>query len=164
MTIFDIVLITATTLCSLVAGFLFCYAVVIMPGISRLDDAMFLKTFQVTDRIIQDNQPLFILVWLGSIVALVLCATLGFTRLQGLPLALLIIATAIYLIGVQLSTIKFHLPLNNRLQKLDIELMDPTELRLVRNEFERPWNRSNRRRTVVAFLSSALLITLAIIQ
>ena len=38
MTLFQTLLMTATFLCSLVAGFLFAFAVVIMPGIRSLDD------------------------------------------------------------------------------------------------------------------------------
>jgi len=38
MTFFHIALIAATFLCSIVAGFLFAFAVVVMPGIRSLDD------------------------------------------------------------------------------------------------------------------------------
>lgn len=64
-------LIAATLLCSLVAGSLFAFAVVIMPGIARLDDGEFIRAFQAVDAVIQDNQPLFMVVWVGSIVALI---------------------------------------------------------------------------------------------
>ena len=73
----------ATFLCSLVAGFLFAFAAVVMPGIRSLDDGGFIRAFQVMDRIIQNNQPLFVLVWVGSVLALVaaavgwLCGTLS---------------------------------------------------------------------------------------
>ena len=40
-----------------------------MPGLSKLDDKEFIKAFQVTDGIIQNNQPIFILIWLGSIIS-----------------------------------------------------------------------------------------------
>jgi uncharacterized membrane protein len=51
--ILAIALILATFLCSLVAGFLFAFAIVAMPGIRRLNDREFIKAFQVMDRIIQ---------------------------------------------------------------------------------------------------------------
>ncbi|MGB2533792.1 MAG: hypothetical protein ACPID2_01380 [Candidatus Puniceispirillum sp.] len=59
-------LLIATLLCALVTGFIFTYAVVVMPGLAKLDDKDFIRAFQVTDGIIQDNQPLFMFVWLGS--------------------------------------------------------------------------------------------------
>ena len=71
MGIFQIALLVATFLCSLVAGLLFVFAVVVMPGIGNLNDREFIRAFQVMDRVIQNNQPLFMLVWLGSVVALV---------------------------------------------------------------------------------------------
>ena len=77
MGVFQIALILAAFLCSLVAGFLFAFAIVTMPGIRSLNDQEFLRAFQVMDRVIQNKQPLFILVWVGSVVALVTSAVLG---------------------------------------------------------------------------------------
>ena len=59
MGIFETVLIVATLLCSLVAGLVFAFAVVVMPGIKDLKDGEFIRAFQVMDRVIQNNQPLF---------------------------------------------------------------------------------------------------------
>src|SRR5918998_418790 len=83
MGLFQIVLFLATLLCSLVAGFLFAFAVVVMPGIRNLGNRDFLRAFQVIDGIIQKNQPIFTLVWVGSVVALVIAAVLGFGQLDG---------------------------------------------------------------------------------
>jgi uncharacterized membrane protein len=44
-TSFQIVLILATLLCSLVAGLLFAFASVVMPGIKQLNDREFIRTF-----------------------------------------------------------------------------------------------------------------------
>ncbi len=55
----------STLLCSLVAGFVFAFTIVIMPGIKSLSDHDFLQAFNVMDRVIQNNQPIFVLVWLG---------------------------------------------------------------------------------------------------
>ena len=55
--------------CSLVTGFIFTYAIIVMPGLSKLSDKEFLKAFQVTDAVIQNKQPIFMLIWVGSIVS-----------------------------------------------------------------------------------------------
>ena len=68
MGIFHVSLILATFLCSLVAGFLFAFAIVAMPGIRNLNDRDFIRAFQVMDRVIQNNQPIFMLVWAGSVL------------------------------------------------------------------------------------------------
>ncbi|MEM9305276.1 MAG: anthrone oxygenase family protein [Pseudomonadota bacterium] len=160
MDLFQSVLITAALLCSLVAGFLFAYAVVVMPGIGKLGDAEFLRAFQVTDRVIQDNHPLFLIVWLGSAVAVISAASLGFMRLAGVELTLLVVATVVYILGVQFSTIRVHLPLNNRLQQLDLDTLDADALAAARAEFEPRWNASNRIRTILATLVSLTLLLL----
>ena len=49
MGIFQAALILATFLCSLVAGLLFALAVVVMPGISSLNDKNFVHAFQAMD-------------------------------------------------------------------------------------------------------------------
>ena len=71
MGIFQVALVLAAFLCSLVAGFLFAFAIVAMLGIKSLNDREFIRAFQVMDRVIQNNQPIFMLVWIGSIAALV---------------------------------------------------------------------------------------------
>lgn len=89
MSIFQTALLLSAFLCSLVAGFLFSYAIVVMSGIKYLNDREFIRTFQVTDRIIQNNHPIFMLVWVGSAIALIVSALYGVGRLQGVDLFLL---------------------------------------------------------------------------
>ena len=155
-----IALIVATFLCSLVAGFLFAFAVVAMPGIGSLNDREFIRAFQVMDRVIQNNQPIFMLVWAGSVVALVTSVVLGIGQLDGARRLLLIFAALFYLVGVQLPTIAINVPLNNTLQTLDVAEMSATMPKAAREAFEPRWNRWNLVRTVFASLASALLIVL----
>ena len=160
MNVFQIGLLAATLLCSLVAGFVFAFACVTMPGIGTLGDREFLRSFQVMDRVIQNNQPLFVLVWAGSALILVLCAVIGLGRLAGLDRGLLLAAVAVYLAGVQLPTLAINVPLNNRLQTLDLETMSDDTVAAARGDFEPRWNRWNQIRTVFAALTSVLLIVL----
>lgn len=161
MSVFNIALVLSALLCSLVAGLLFVYAVVIMPGFKKLSDRSFIRAFQVTDRIIQDNQPLFLFVWLGSAVSIIVLAVTGFSRLNGIEFYIMIFSTAAYLLGVQVLTIVNHLPLNNRLQNVDVEHADNDTLYAARLAFEHRWNRSNEFRTLVACCVSLALIILA---
>lgn len=164
MAIFDVALVLSALLCSLVAGFLFAYATVIMPGIKGLDDKGFIKAFQVTDSIIQNNHPLFLLVWLGSAVSIVVCTIDGFGKLHGVDLFLLLLAAAGYMIGVQLTTIFVHLPLNNKLQQVDVDNYGKDELKVARLEFEQRWNKSNKIRTLIACSVSLILVLLLLKQ
>ena len=160
MGIFQISLIVATLLCSLVAGFVFAFAVVVMPGIGALSDGQFLRAFQVMDRVIQNNQPVFGLVWVGSVIALLASAAIGFGQLDGTGRLLIIVAVFIYILGVQLPTITINVPMNNTVQTLQLDDMDETALAVARQEFEPRWNFWNSTRTVLASLVSVLLIIL----
>ncbi|NER35404.1 MAG: DUF1772 domain-containing protein [Oscillatoria sp. SIO1A7] len=157
---FQIVLIAATLLCSLVAGFLFAFATIVMPGIKTLNDREFIRAFQAIDGVIQNNQPLFVAVWIGSIVASVAAAGLGFGELDGALRLLSISAPLIYILGVQLSTFTINVPLNNQLQALNVNVMDETALKAARMDFEPRWNIWNLVRTLFASLASVLMIIL----
>ncbi len=69
MDLLDVQLIFYILLCSLVGGFIFTYAIIVMPGLSNLSDKYFLRAFQVTDAIISDSQPLLMFTLIGSIMA-----------------------------------------------------------------------------------------------
>jgi uncharacterized membrane protein len=157
-TLFNGLLVLATFLCSLVAGFLFAFAAVVMPGIRNLDDGGFIRAFQVIDRVIQNAQPLFVLVWAGSAVAVIAVGTLGMWAPSGADRLLVIIATVVYLVCVQLPTATINVPLNNRLQALDVAAMSESLRQRERGDFERRWNRWNVVRTVCASLVSLLLL------
>ena len=150
----------ATLLCSLVAGFVFAFAIVAMPGIRSLNDRAFLQAFQVMDRVIQNNQPIFMLVWVGSALALLVSAVLGLWQLHGVERLLIVFADLIYLFGVQLPTATINVPLNNQLQTVEVEKVNEIELDEARRDFEQRWIRWNSIRTVFAIVTSALLIIL----
>ena len=95
---------------------------------------------------------------------MVASAALGIAELAGRERLLLVVATCIYLFGVQLPTITINIPLNNKLQQLDVEAMHEGEQQRARGEFESPWNRSNVIRTLCANLVSVLLMILLLQQ
>ena len=158
MTLFDGFLIVSTLLCALVTGFIFTYAVVVMPGFAKLDDRDFIRAFQVTDGVIQNNQPLFMLAWVGSIVSVVATMILGFIEHHGIERWTVFAIVFVYLLGVQGITIRVHLPLNNHLQRLEIDEMDPESLSKECNKFETRWNYFNNIRTLIAFAVSFSLM------
>ena len=106
-----------------------------MPGLSKLTDRNFLRAFQVTDEIIQNNQPLFMLIWVGSIISIM--STI-FTSIVyvGFP------RFALCLVGVQGVTITIHIPLNNRVQNLQVDKLDDQAASQERSVFEPKWNDS----------------------
>ena len=150
--VFLISLLLATLLCSLVAGFLFAFFIVVMPGLKRLNDHEYIRAFQAIDGVIQDNQWLFMLVWLGSILAILTLAAVGFSH------PLILTAALAYILGVQLPTFTKNIPLNNHIQSLQIDSMEEAAVKKARMDFEPRWNQWNTFRTVIASLVSVLLM------
>ena len=158
MDLLDISLIFSITLCSLVSGFIFTYAIIVMPGLSDLNDKEFIRAFQVTDAVIQNNQPIFMLTWIGSIVSLlstILTSIISF----GLSETWLVVLLSIfYLLGVQGITISIHIPLNNQIQKVLIEELNDEAITDERVKFERKWNFFNNIRTSISISVTLLLL------
>ena len=161
---FHLLLLTAVLSCALVAGLVFGFAVVVMPGIASLEDRGFLRAFKYMDRLIQDSEPAFMLVWVGSVVAVLATAAAAPLQLSGRPLYLLWFAAGLYMLTVQLPTARFNIPLNNELQALELDSLSEAELAAARLRFEEPWNRWNRFRTVgsIASVSIMLVVLLAL--
>jgi uncharacterized membrane protein len=158
--LFIVALTAGTVLTGLVAGLLFAFAVITMPGIGTLGDREFIRAFQVMDAIIQDNHPLFMGAWLGSALLLIISVVLGFHRIPSdlwIPLA---VATAVYVAGVEIPTVVINVPLNNAVQRLDTGNAPIETVIAARRDFEARWNRWNRRRTVVAIAVTATLVVL----
>lgn len=152
--------VAATFLCALVTGLLLAFAVVVMPGLKTLDDGGFIRAFQVIDRVIQNNQPVFMLIWVGSVVLLIGAVVLGAGVVSGLERFLLFAAAALYILGVQLPTATINVPLNNRLQALTVETLNDAERQSARADFEPRWNRWNLVRTLLSCVSVVLLLIL----
>lgn len=158
MNAFSILLGLAALGCSLVAGITLIFAIVVIPGLKKLGDRRFLEGFKALDRVIQDNQPVFMLVWLGSGLALIAATVFAFRALEGIDLWLLIAALLIYISGVQIATAVVNVPLNNRLQGQDLEQLDADGIRQAVTDFAPRWILWNNIRTWLATLTSFLLL------
>ena len=162
MELIQFAVLLSALLCSLVAGLVLTFAIVVMPGIKTLGDLGFLKSFKAIDRVIQNNQPIFMLVWLGSALVLLASTVLGLWRLEGLDRVLLVVACTIYIFGVQVPTVTINIPLNNYLQSQDLDSMTESVLLATIEMFESRWLRWNTIRTVIATLTAILLLVLLI--
>ena len=163
MDLLDITLIFSILFCSLVSGFIFTYAIVVMPGLSNLNNKDFLRAFQVTDAVIQNKQPLFMFIWIGSIVVILSTIVVSLVSI-GLSKAWLIVLIGIvYLFGVHGITVTIHIPLNNHIQNINIEKLNERSIADERINFEKRWNFFNYIRTAVAISTSfSLLIILSL--
>ncbi|MEM1443024.1 MAG: DUF1772 domain-containing protein, partial [Verrucomicrobiota bacterium] len=124
----------------------------------------FLRGFQEIDGIIQRSHPVFVVVWLGSVLGFIATVTMGFGHLDGWAQGLLLTATALYLFGVQVPTMRGNVPLNNQLQKLELSTMNEPELSEAREAFELRWNRLNVLRTYLCLVVAVMLITVLLLR
>ncbi|MEM9009426.1 MAG: DUF1772 domain-containing protein, partial [Cyanobacteria bacterium P01_F01_bin.86] len=81
-------------------------------------------------------------------------------QLEGSLRLLLLLTPLLYILGVQLSTFTVNVPLNNKLQRLNVDTMGETALKTARLHFEPRWNYWNISRTVLASLTSVLLMVI----
>jgi len=164
MDVLDISLIFSILSCSLVGGFIFIYAIVVMPGLSNLNDKDFLRAFQVTDAVIQNNQPLFMFTWIGSIVAMLTTILVSLVSVGLSETWLILLIAAAYFLGVQGITVAIHIPLNNHIHNVEIEELNDGTLADERLKFETKWNFFNYIRTSIAISVSVLLLILLTIR
>ena len=129
-----------------------------MPGLSNLNDKEFIRAFQVTDAVIQNNQPIFMLTWIGSIVSLLSTILTSIISFGLSETWLVVLFSVVYLLGVQGITIAIHIPLNNQIQKVLIEALNDEAITDERVKFERKWNFFNNIRTSISISVTLLLL------
>ena len=149
-----IVFIVSILFTGLTAGLCFTWSNAVTPGIGRLDNLSFLKAFQAMNRSIINGQ--FMIVFMGPTILLFVNAFLF--RNSNIIFWLFLIAAIFFFIGIGLITVFGNVPLNEILDKSNLESLSKLELQTLRNKFEQPWNRLHAIRTVSSITSFLLLI------
>ena len=148
------VLIFGILLTGLTAGLCFTWFNAVTPGIGRLDDLTFLKSFQAMNRVIINGS--FMIVFFGPVILLFLNAYLF--KNSGVSFWLFLIAAILFFMGIGLVTIFGNVPLNEILDKANLEVLSTIELQELRNTFEKPWIQWHTVRVIASFLSFLLLL------
>lgn len=149
-----IVLILGILFTGLTAGLCFTWSNAVTPGIGRLDNLTFLKSFQSMNRVIINWR--FMVVFFAPVVLLFLSSY--FFKSNSTSFWLFLIAAILFFVGIGIVTIFGNVPLNEVLDKSNLEVLSKTELQELRNKFEQPWNNWHTIRTVSSFSAFALLI------
>lgn len=149
-----IVLLFGIVCTGLTAGLCFTWGNAVTPGIGRLDDYGFLSAFQAMNRAIINK--VFMMVFFGPVIALFISAY--FFKDNTNAFWFILAAALIYLFGLALVTIFGNVPLNEILDKSNLEAMNATELTELRTRFENPWNQWHAIRTISTSISFILLL------
>jgi len=147
---------TLTAICAVgaatAAGTFFDFSTFTMRGLRRLPAPQGAAAMQEINR--EAPSPLFMTLLFGTGVAfLALGVTAGLDPGQD-GAALQIAASALYLVGVVLLTVTYHVPRNNRLDRLDPSSSAGTAYWVT---YQREWVSMNHVRTVAPLLSAVLL-------
>jgi uncharacterized membrane protein len=141
-----VLLLVATFGTGAVTGLFLAFSVAVMPGLRATDDAVFLSAMQRINVAIVN--PVFLLVFLGSPLLLLVAALVGPRN------AWLWAALALHLAGFAVTP-AVNVPLNNALDAAT----DPGPARAA---FERPWNRAHAVRTVLMAASFAACLVASV--
>jgi len=137
-------------LTGLSAGLFYAWSVSVIPGTQKIDDLSYLNTMQSINREILN--PAFFLVFFGSLLALA-CSTYFTYSGSTKGFWFLLIATLTYLIGTIGVTGLGNVPLNNKLETLNIKELSLKEIAEFRQHFESRWNKLHTYRMLFSVLS-----------
>ena len=152
------ILILASAILStgLMAGIFFTWSNAVKPGIGKLSDLEYLKALQSMNRVIL-NIP-FKIVFFISIISVALVPLLYFDLYPSNIFWLLIFALVSYWVGAFSVTLFGNIPLNEKLDKINLKSISSQKIKLLRESIESNWNNLNLIRTISSFMAFLLLI------
>lgn len=156
MTTINIILTLAATTTALIAGLFYAYSCSVTLGLGRLPDAEYLSAMQSINRAILN--PVFFISFMGTLILLPVTSWMHYGQPVSTRFVLLLAATLIYIIGVFGVTVVGNIPLNNGLDRFNIQAASPEAITNQRAVFEARWNGLNTVRTISSILSVMLVI------
>ncbi|MDG1434817.1 MAG: DUF1772 domain-containing protein [Saprospiraceae bacterium] len=151
-----IILATAILLTGLMAGIFFTWSNAVKPGIGKLSDLEYLRALQSMNRVILNKA--FIGIFLGAVIAVALVPIFHFKLSPDNIFWILILALVTYWIGVFGITVFGNIPLNEILDKINLESIALEEIKALRTSTEVKWNNLNLIRSISSGITFALLI------
>ena len=151
-----IILASAILLSGLMAGVFFTWSNAVKPGIGKLSDLEYLRALQSMNRVILNKA--FIGIFLGSIIAVALVPVFYFKLFPNNIFWMFILALVSYWIGVFGTTVFGNIPLNEILDKVNLESINLEEITALRTRIEVKWNKLNLIRSISSGITFVLLI------
>ena len=142
-------------LTGLSAGLCFTWSNSITSGLGRLDNLGYLSAFQKINRTILN--PTFFIVFFGPFFLSIINIYV-FRNASSNIKGLLIAAAIIYTVGVVVVTIFGNVPLNELVDKTNLNTASAEDLKTLRVTFETKWNQFHTIRTVTSIIAFVLLI------
>lgn len=159
---FNLILLLATFLNGLLAGVFFVWTNAITPGIGHLSDVNYLRSFQSMNRTMLN--PLFYIVFFGTVAFTPIAAFYRYFGQDNYIFWLLILVFISYGLGVIGVTFLGNIPLNNRLEKLDLENLKAFEVKQFRISYEAKWNTLHLIRTFTSSITFFILLLICLLK
>ena len=153
-----IILALAILLTGLMAGIFFTWSNAVKPGIGKLSDIEYLTALQSMNRVILNNA--FKIIFLGAIIVVALVPVFYFNLYPKNIFWLFVFTLVIYWIGVFGVTVSGNIPLNEILDKTNLESITSEEIKTLRKSIEVKWNNFN----IIRCISSAITFLILIIS
>lgn len=154
MTTINLFLLFSALASGLVAGLFYSYSCSVNPGLGALSDSNYLAAMQSINRAILN--PVFFFSFMGTLLLLPVSTYQHFGT--GSRFYILLAATLVYAIGTFGVTVAGNVPLNDALDKFNLNGASTQELAAHRLRFEVPWNKLNAIRTWASILSFILVL------
>ena len=150
--LFVLTLVTAVA-CGLVAGFFFAFSTTVMKALARLPAAQGMAAMQSINVVVIN--PLVMLALFGTALACVVLVVASFVELGEAYAVYLLLGGLLYIAGVVVLTMAYHVPRNDALATADPNGADAASHW---NRYVRTWTAWNHARTVTAIIASALML------
>jgi uncharacterized membrane protein len=141
---------------ALITGLFYAYSCSVNPGLAKLNDAEYIAAMQSINRAIQN--PLFFFSFFGTAVLLPLNAYMQYRHGVSVKFWLLLSAALFYMIGTIGITIAGNIPLNEMLDKFDLNNADDAAVKNMRLHFIEKWNRFHTIRAIAAAVSMVCVL------
>ena len=138
------------------AGIFFTWSNAVKPGIGKLSDIEYLRALQSMNRVILNNA--FKIIFLGAIIAVALVPVFYFNLYPRNIFWLFVFTLIIYWIGVFGVTVSGNIPLNEILDKTNLESITSEEIKTLRKSIEVKWNNFNLIRCISSAITFLILI------
>ena len=141
---------------ALIAGLFYGYSCSVNVGLGNLSDTEYLSAMQSINKAILN--PLFFFSFMGTLFLLPISAFLQYKAGNSASFVLLLIASVVYATGAFGVTALGNVPLNEALNKFNLQSALVEPIRQQRAQFEASWNRLHTIRTVASVVSLILAI------
>lgn len=151
--IISVLLWTAALSSGLIAGVYFAFSGFIMQAFREIDTTQSIAAMNSINKIIL--RSLFMPLFFGSSLVSVLLIIAAFANWDEAGSELMLVAGAVYFVGMFVCTVLFNVPLNNTLARVD---PDSVNAHHVWSHYLKTWTNWNHLRTVSSLLTCVLCI------